>query len=385
MSLLLRTHHLLQCNEARPRCGNCVRLDIHCTFPTISDSYSTSPQPSPSVTSPFVVELAPPESPDIVSNGSELPIADLRLLHHWTKTCAKSLHPNPATRSVVWQNDFIELGFDYPFLLRGFLALSAVHQASLLPPNERQDLLLQADSHISRALDTYRKNLATPKVELAIPMFMLSSVLLTYNFGSAQLERPDDPIGALHHCFMLLQGIKVVVIPHWEQIKDSAVFAHMTDMASPETLAALDTLAKAENPQEILRLKELTELLLSSQDKEACATAIDELHETWLRFRHITPDRDEYSILFLWPARLNSRFFDLLAAHNPVTCIITTHFAALLAQCRPVWWVVKWPQWLLAASEQLLSATPDLLRWLDWPQRIIHTQAWSATATPSAS
>lgn len=245
--------------------------------------------------------------------------------------------------------------------------------------------MLQADSHISHALDTYRKNLETPSVELAIPMFMLSSVILTYNFGSAQLERPEDPISALHHCFMLLQGIKVVVLPHWDRIKDSSVFAHMTDMATPEALYALDTLAREEKPQEILRLKELTELLLDSQDKEACATAIDELHATWLRFRHISPDRDEYSLLFLWPARLNNRFFDLLAGHNPVTCIITTHFAALLAQCRPVWWVVKWPQWLLSASEQLLAATPDLLKWLDWPQQIIHTQAWSATTTPVAS
>ncbi|CAN9171781.1 unnamed protein product [Alternaria alternata] len=348
------------------------------------DSYSTSPQNSPGVSSPFV-DTHHAESPEASPTNSKLPLADLRLLHHWTKSCAKSLHPNPAIRSVVWQNEFIELGFEYPFLLRGFLALSAVHKASLLAPSERQNLLLQADSHISHALDTYRKNLETPNVELAIPMFMLSSVILTYNFGSAQLERPEDPIRALHHCFMLLQGIKIVVIPHWDRIKDSSVFAHMTDMAPPEALDALDTLAREENPQEILRLKELTELLLDSQDKEACATAIDELHVTWLRFRHISPDRDEYSLLFLWPARLSNRFFDLLACHNPVTCIITTHFAALLAQCRPVWWVVKWPQWLLVASEQLLAATPDLLKWLDWPQQIIHAQAWTATTTPAAS
>jgi len=219
-------------------------------------------------------------------------------------------------------------------------------------------------------------------------MFMLSSVLLTYKFGSAQLDKPEDPIGGLHHCFMLLQGIKVVVIPYWSHIKHSAVFVHMIDMASasPEALEALDQLAKDDNPpQEILRLKELTELLLDSQDKESCMAAIDELHKTWLRFRYLGCDRDEYSLLFLWPARLTSRFFDLLAAHNPVTCIITTHFAALLAQGRPIWWLGKWPQWLLAASERLLTATPDLLQWLDWPQQIIRAQGWSTTTTPSAS
>ncbi|RMZ71938.1 RTM1 [Pyrenophora seminiperda CCB06] len=376
-----KTRHT-KCNEARPRCGNCLRLDIHCTFPTIPESYTASPQTStsPSVTSPYV-DSATAESPDTAPNSSELPIADLRLLHHWTKTCAKTLHPNPANRTSAFQNEFVELGFEYPFLLRGFLALSAVHHASLLPQNDRQGLLLQADSHISRALDTYRKNLEAPKAELAIPMFMLSSILLIYNFGSAQLQSPEDPISALHHCFRLLQGIKVVVLPHWQQIKNSAVFAHMTDNPLGEALKALDVLAKEENPQEILRLKELTELLLDSQDKEACATAIDELHSSWLRFRYLSPERDEYSILFLWPSQLNKRFLDLFVAHNPVTCIITTHFAAMLAQCRPVWWVGKWPQWLLAASEQLLAATPDLLNWLNWPRQIIN----SSTQTTSPS
>ncbi|KAF1937989.1 hypothetical protein EJ02DRAFT_355534 [Clathrospora elynae] len=374
-----------KCNEARPRCGNCVRLDSNCIWPALLDNYyPASPQTSPSGSASPFVEQGVPDSPDITSSGSELPIADLRLLHHWTSTCAKSLHPNSAIRSDVWQNEFIELGFEYHFLLRGFLALSAVHKASLLQQADRQSLLLQADSHISHALDTYRKHLEAPNAETAIPMFMLSSVLLTYNFGSAQLERPEDPIGALHHCFMLLQGIKVVVIPHWDQIKDSAVFAYMTDMASAETLKALDTLAREDKLQEVLRLKELTELVLDSQDKEACATAIDELHETWLRFRHVSPDRDEYSLLFLWPARLSNRFFDLLAAHNPVACIITTHFAALLAQGRPVWWLKRWPQWLLTASEQLLAATPDLVKWLDWPQQMINAMAWSATTIPGA-
>lgn len=322
---------------------------------------------------------------DSALNSSELPIADLRLLQHWTTRCAKSLHPNFPHRATIWENEFIDFAFEYPFLLRGFLALSAIHKASLLQPAERQSLLLQADSHISRALDTYRNHLESPSAQTAIPMFMLSSVLLTYNFGSAQLDKPEDPIGGLHHCFMLLQGIKVVVIPYWDHIKDSAVFAHMADMASPEALEALDKLAKQDNPQEILRLKELTELVLDSQDKEACITAIDELHETWTRFRYLGPERDEISLLFLWPARLTNRFFDLLAAHNPVTCIITIHFAALMAQARPIWWVGRWPQWLLIASEQLLAATPDLLSWLDWPQQIIKSQIWDDHTTPETS
>ncbi len=282
------------------------------------------------------------------------------------------MHTNPSeSRREAWQNGFIELGFEHPFLLHGLLALSAVHKASFLQPTERECLHFQADSHITQALDTYRKHLELPTAETAIPMFILSTILLTYNFGSVQ-EQPDDPISELHHSFMLLKGIMFVIIPHWETVKNSHLFAAMTDSTSPDAFAPLDVLSENDNSQEISRLSELTDRLLDSQDKDACANAINELHITWLRFRRITPDLDEYSLLFNWPARLTDRFFDLLAAHNPVACIITTHFAAMLAQGRPVWYSMKWPRWLLAASEQLLAPTPDLVKWLDWPQQVIH-------------
>jgi hypothetical protein len=294
------------------------------------------------------------------------------------------LHPNLAMRSYNWQNGVIEIGFDHPFLLHGLLALSAVHKASFLVPLDRQNLLFQADMHISQALDTMRKHLEAPEFETAVPMFVLSSVLLTYNFGSVQ-EQPEDPIGSLHHCFMLLNGIKLVIGQHWDKIKDNPVIIQMIGTSAPATVQALAELAKDDTCFEIIRLLELTELVLDTQDKAACVEAIEELHNVAVRFRHIRLDQDEYTFLFLWPARMTPRFSDLLAAHNPVACIVTVHFAALLAEARPVWWVVKWPRYLLNAAEQLLAATPDLLKWLVWPQNIINSAPVSAAATPGSS
>lgn len=312
------------------------------------------------------MDLRPCSSPDVViRNNFNLFLPDLQLLHHWTTKGYKAHHPNLALRSDVWQVGMIELGFEYPFLLHGILALSAVHKASFLMPSERQNLLLQADAHIGQALETMRKYLEAPSYETSLPMFVLSSIILTYNFGSVQ-EKPEDPIGSVHHCFMLLNGIKVVIGPHWNQIKENPVMGPMVEMSSQETQDTLTALSKGETNPEILRLRELTELVLDTQDKAACAEAIDELHWIAICSRHIASDRDEYPFLFLWAARASKRFFDLLAAHNPVACIITVHFAALLAQTRPVWWVVKWPRYLLSAAEQMLTATPDLLKWLDW-------------------
>ncbi|KAH8725631.1 hypothetical protein GQ44DRAFT_615449 [Phaeosphaeriaceae sp. PMI808] len=373
-----------KCNEGRPRCGNCVRLDISCTWPEITSGYSTSPHASPSShTSPH--EMVQPGTSDVAysTNIFELSIPDMRLLHHWTTKGYIALYPHLAERSDSWANAMIELAFEHLFLLHGILALSAVHKASFLLPINRQDLLLQADVHVSQALETMRKHLETPNYENTVPMFVLSSVLLTYNFGSVQ-EMPEDPIGSVHHCFMLLNGIKVVVGPHWERMRMAPVLFHMVEMSSPVNIAALEALAKDDRRPEILCLIELTELVLDAQDKTACADAIQELHSVSTCVLHIAPDRDEFPILFLWAVRVSPRFFDLLAAQNPVACIITVHFAGLLAQVRPVWWVVKWPRWLLTAAKQLLAATPDLLEWLDWPQSVINSAPISVTATPGS-
>lgn len=314
----------------------------------------------------------------------ELSIPDMRLIHHWTSRGYKALHPSLAHRSDIWQNAMIELGFEHPFLLHGILALSAVHKASVLQPAQRQDLLQLADGHISQALDTFRRHLASPNDEFAIPMFVLSSVLLTYNFGSIQ-ERPEDPISSIHHCLMLLNGIKVVIGPHWEKLKDSLVLAQMFETSSPDAIMLLDTLSRGDERPEVLRLLELPELMLDAQDKAICTQAVSELHAVSIRVRHVAIDRDEYPILFYWAARATNRFYELLAEHNPVACIITVHFIALFAQCRPVWWIEKWPRWLLAHTEQLLAATPDLLDWLRWPREVINAGFTQATTTPMSS
>jgi len=124
------------------------------------------------------------------------------------------------------------------------------------------------------------------------------------------------------------------------------------------------------------------EMLQERADKLACTNAVNKLHEIWMRLRCLSPEQDEYALLFEWPAQVGARFLDLLAAQEPVTCIITAHFAAMLAQCRPVWWASKWPCWLLAAVENLLIKRPVLLKWLEWPQQTIHAQTSQAIAAP---
>lgn len=317
-------------------------------------------------------------------SDADLSLPDLRLMHHWMSKCYSSLRPYQISvkEDNIWRDECTEIAFQFPPLLHGYLALSAVHKALTAPGSDRPGLLLQADSHISRCLAIYRKHLEAPNVERAIPMFMTSTMLFTYNLGSAQLERPEDPIDGIHHCFRLLAGIKMVVMPFWLQIKDTSVFSHLVDLAEGDDTVSLDIKGKDDSTPEILALNEVTGHLLNAQDREACVTEINQLHKTSIRLRHVSVRSDEYSLILGWSAQLQEHFMLLVAAHNPVACIIVSYFAALLAQARPVWWVGNWPQWLLAACEQLLAVTPELLKWLEWPRRILSSRTWSVVSTP---
>jgi hypothetical protein len=260
----------------------------------------------------------------------------MRLFHHWTSRGYKALNPSFATSSDIWQIAAIELGFEHAFLLHGILALSAVYKASFLPPAQRQDLLQQADVHITQALDTFRKHLEAPKDVVLMSILVLSSVLLTYNFGSVQ-KRPKSHMSSIHHCLMLLNGFKVVVKPHWERLKDSLVLAQLFEWSSPDAMHPLDTLSRDDERPDILCLLGLTEFMHDAQDKIACTEAIEDLHSVSIRIKYAAIDRDECLILFNWAARAPNRFYELLPAHNPVTFIVTIHFIALFAQARPVW------------------------------------------------
>ncbi|KAJ4289045.1 hypothetical protein N0V90_011387 [Kalmusia sp. IMI 367209] len=266
------------------------------------------------------------------------------------------------TRWPAWQIDCVEIGFDFPFLLRGFLALSAIHKAATDPQAERQTLLLQADSHISSALETYRKNLEQPRDETAMAMFLLSIVLVTYNLASAQLEAPEDPIGALHHCFRLAQGVSLVIQPHMEQIVNSKMMNAIVEQG-PENASEGEVF-------EILRLKKLAETKKTSIG-DSYTIAIDDLHAHFLRTRQCPPENDRLAIAFGWSSRLSEQFLHLISTHDPITVLVLAHFAVLLTECRLAWWIAEWPSRIVLAAQKTLMATPELLGYLDWPLEIV--------------
>ena len=227
-------------------------------------------------------------------DGSTLRINDMRLLHHWMTKGAKSLHPENFRKFEMWQGTVIELSFDHPFLLHGILGMSALHKAGGVDEKGRAALAAEADYHFGIALSIYKKKLENPDLEDALPLFLLSSILVNYSFGSANLEEPEHPLDAVEHCFRLLHGTRVVVRPHWEHLKETEIFSFM---ARPAMNPLTEPGPYDEEVWEVTRLKELT-VTLEPARREAYIAAIDELQRAFIRTRKCDKhDDNEHSVM----------------------------------------------------------------------------------------
>ncbi|KAF2635474.1 hypothetical protein P280DRAFT_411376 [Massarina eburnea CBS 473.64] len=354
-----------KCNEQRPRCANCVRLDIECTWPSRQRYSATTAYPTPPESDGTVMAEPRVSNPDVQPDtfGSQMSMADLRLLHHWTtKTCrAMSLD---VRRCEAWETRHTEMALDYPFLLRGMLAVAAMHKVIAGPMADRSSLLAQADAHISRALATYRQKLEEPTADTAVPMFLLSAVLVIYNLAAAQLETTSDSIAAMTHCIGLIHGVVVVARPHWEQVTNSQVFRDLAvDKSAP---------VGSQTVPEVLRLKSLIDVKNLSPEATIYIQVVDDLHLAFQRVRECAPNDDTLSTAFTWTSDLPERFMQLLLAHDPISILILAHFATLIHECWESWWLCQFPQKIVLSAQKLLMTTPELLDYLDWPLQIIN-------------
>ncbi|KAF2259747.1 hypothetical protein CC78DRAFT_591472 [Lojkania enalia] len=336
-----------QCDEEHPRCSNCLRLDITCHWPS-PHSYGSPSSTPPENHVSMLQERRTFRSPDLSPEfRPTLPIDELRLVHHWIARISYSSDLDHGPDVRIWSIDVCELAFDHPFLLHGLLACAALHKTLEFPQADRAKLLFQADAHMSSSMAVYRHHLEQPSLETALPMFILSSILVTYNLASARIQEPENPIDGIQHCFRLLRGVRIVIGEYWEELKGLPIVVYLLGGITnwKEIPFSKDARFK-----EILELKQL-------------ATQLEE------------PDRDILRGLSYFDATkhrsraatLDDRFMELLEAHHPIALVVVAHYAVLLAQARYAWWLEGWPKRIIDASWQLLEPVPELQKWLDWP------------------
>ncbi len=98
---------------------------------------------------------SPPTVPtELYPATSSLNLTDLQLLNHWLSSTYLAFGERPEDIEG-WRTTVVDLGFRYPFLMRGILAVSALHLARLHPESS-QHWLVVAASHQEQALPAHR-------------------------------------------------------------------------------------------------------------------------------------------------------------------------------------------------------------------------------------
>ncbi|KAG9203561.1 hypothetical protein G6514_002579 [Epicoccum nigrum] len=266
----------------------------------------------------------------------------------------------------IWSEGVVDIALKHTFLLHGLLALSALHKTVVDLSVDRADLLAQADAHMSAALATYLRLLEEAALETLVPCFVMSSLCLAYNLATAQVEEPEDPIGAILHCFRLLRGTKVVIGQHWEQLQQNHIIHRLLG-----PVRSLDGIALPEDTKclPLLALKPLAEQL-STPQKEICLEAIDDLHKIFVKTTICSSAQQENSVIMTWPAVIQTEFIDLCHTGHHVGALIVVYWAVLLIRHRPAWWLDGWLLRLIRACEELFAEAPELKTWLEWPIEI---------------
>ena len=326
--------------------------------------------------------------PDLLSTkrSTDLDIADLELLHHFVTVTALQLSSrNSPDADALWQVHAVRLGFKHEFLLRGILAVGALH-LGFLNPDQRAAYELKASTHQEIALQSFRDTLSRVDETNCHALFAFSCLIVVMAFAS---PRKDDPQSEILHWFHLVRGCHSVVQLHWELLRQSFLSPLLNEMAYQSTKAAHNV----EDADRIIDLHTICRDPTQSREvSQAYSTAIHELLGVFIH-ASVLRSRGEGSVLaaFVWPINLPPKFLELLAEQRPEAMVILAHYCVLLHWAgdeEEEWFLKGWSRYTFDTIKASVGESwhPSLA----WPEAIIYagppsTTAWSMSSAPKVA
>ena len=267
-------------------------------------------------------------------------------------------------RYGLWSETVVKLGFEYPFLLRAVLSVSALRLAK---DEKDHDWVVESTKQIEVGLKAFRSLIANDTVSndrLQSALFAFSSLLVVQNFGLAMVEKPADPIEEFVKCTRLVRGVSVILANAWEVVRRA-------ELAPLFAGGATEPEGTSNATDEDKFLRELrTTVEVSGGLAEADLRA---LVEAIVHLQHIVSEHaslksavgDAYasslSILLTWPVRIPERVVEMIIEHEPHTLCLMAYFPRLLASSGSHWWLTGWDELLLDAVLPLVPTDPGRL------------------------
>lgn len=293
---------------------------------------------------------------------------DLELLHHFTTETCFTLSDRRESHEL-WRITVPQEAFNYDFLMRGILAISALHLSVLRP--DKQDHYTQiAVKQQDIALSSFRSIMSEIDQSNCDAFFALSSLIVVYGFespkASSSLGLFDYKGSHSDEWLPLIRGVNSVIQSVWEWIKIGRMrgLLHDHQQETPQTSLppVLDT-----------QLTHLDTLCNNASGGEesitAYRTAVGQLRWCFVRMNNRPPYECEVSIAFLWPVMIPPEFVSRLNAKEPLALIILAHYCVILHHLDDYWWMNGWAMHTITNIHSELGE--EWRAWIEWPTSVV--------------
>ncbi|KAI4763667.1 hypothetical protein E4T52_04370 [Aureobasidium sp. EXF-3400] len=362
-----RSHHShTKCNEVKPQCGNCQRLDINCSFAP----QAANPRPS------FASQLSTPlGTPPVIQPSTQpLGLLDLELYHHFVYHYSASLVPDPELRAEIFEK-VLEHSLSYDFLIHNFMALSALHMYS--KDRFRSELFDRACYLQGVAIQLVQPVIANLRQRDSIAALMFSSHTSAFGLAEYMLNPhhdDTDPIDKIVECFQLSRGIKLVVSPHWPYLSQTWLNRLFRSGSGNEDRIRA-TLASIFPTYSMVR-----SLAFGQEDadrRKCCLETIEDIFTFIGASMHHPQDYPTSAHLIdQWAVKLPPVFKDMLVERKPIALIILAYWAVLTSINPRPWHLRGLAEVLIARIQDILGE--EWAEFLRWPREQVMGNARAA-------
>lgn len=349
----------VQCDELKPQCSNCHRYAAECVYPVLTEIEQGRPSETPPAHSPES------NSEDLYSTSPYLPMRDLALMHQWSVSTCHGFGDKFIDDADPWREQIPILAQQFPFLMRGILALSAIHLAKKsLDRHTRISYLQTAAYHQDLAIPEYRSALLDVTKENVTAVVAFSNILTIYSFSSSKDANrmfADDPF----EWISLHRGGIEEIPGHWQGWIEEGCFHRQLQRRK------LQPVDPSLNPEDYrLHCLEAVIATLPGEEMHEASAYQEALY--WLRqsFAHTYNQESmigpKYAFI-LWIERVPQSYIDLINLQRPRAMIFFANAAVLVKRSSHFWFLEGFAEHLMMQTKELLPV--ELLPWIDWPMQ----------------
>ena len=297
-----------------------------------------------------------------------LQMDELELLHHFTTQTCFTLSDRSASHEL-WRVNAPQVAFQHDCLMRGILAVSALHLSELRP--DRKDHFSQvAVRQQDAALGSFRPMMSSMDQTNCDAFFGLSSLIVVYGFAA---PKASDSLGLFNYSgddsdewLPLIRGVNSIILNVWPYIKQGQLSGLLHDHQQEPPHTDLPEILK----DQLTHLDAFCENAAEgSEAVSAYKQALEFLTMCFTRMNNRPLYECEVSIAFLWPVMVPQEYISLLNSRKPEALIILAHYCIILHHLDYYWWMRGWARHIIENIQNEL--VDDLQSWVQWPNSVI--------------